>query len=119
MKKTTLTGLLALAVASISATALASQDTDYFTIGRLEAAPNSSDGYRIYPAAGYALPTSQNCAKSDFAEVQSGIFAANRNSIHRTALAAFLAGRQVKLRLDGCGVQGRPAYRIISLSSTK
>jgi hypothetical protein len=33
-------------------------------------------------------------------------------------LAAFLGGRKVRLRLDGCGDSGRPKYRIVDLSAS-
>jgi hypothetical protein len=117
MKKLTLGGLVVAAIATLSATAFAYVDTEYFTIGRINAPTGSSDGYHIYPGEGYALPTQGNCAKYDFAEVMPGLFASDRDMIHRTVLAAFMAGRKVKLRLDGCGATGRPAYRIVALNS--
>ncbi len=113
--------LSAAALLSISASALAYQDTAYFKIGKLEASSGSSNAYRVYPRAGYALPTNQNCAKSDFAEMDGlgGGSVTEAVIMNNTLLAAFMSGRAVKLRLDGCGVTRRPLYRIVTLESTQ
>ncbi len=121
MKNLVIKALSVATLLSISATALAYQDTDYFKIGHLEASSDSRNGYRVYPASGYALPTNQGCAKTDFAEM-AGITDASVTEaviMNNTLLAAFMAARKVKLRLDGCGHTGRPKYRIVSLEFTQ
>jgi hypothetical protein len=119
MKKLMLKAVTALALTSISATAFAYTDTAYFRIGRIEGAVGSSSGYRIYPKAGYALPTDQGCAKSDYAEMNGVTQGTVTEAIimNNTLLAAFMSGRSVKLRLDGCGRTGRPNYRLVSMVS--
>ncbi len=119
MKRYIIKSLIIAAVASVSATALAYQDTAYFTIGRLDGSSAASDSFRVYPS-NYSLPTTQNCAKSDFAEVQTvGPLLGEKALMTKTLMAAFTAGRKVKLRLDGCGVSGRPAYRIVTLDANQ
>lgn len=115
MRKIALFGLASAAVLAVTATALAYSDTSYFTILRLEASSSSSDGYRVYPS-GYSLPT-EGCGSATFAEVHAGPTAAEKDLMSRTLLSAFLSGKQVKLRLDGCGISGRPAYRIVTISN--
>ena len=116
MKTLILKPLLLLAAVLSSATAFAYEDTVFFAIGRLEASSSASGGYRVYPI-GYALPNPQGCGNADFAEVQStGPTVTEKGLMGRALMAAFLAGKKVKLRLDGCGPNDRPAYRIVSLS---
>jgi hypothetical protein len=112
--------LIVAALASISATAFAAaQDTSYFYIGRLDGSAASANGFRIYPQD-YALPTSQNCSKSDFAEIQTlAPLTGERAIMNKLVMAAFTAGRKVKLRLDGCGESGRPAYTIVTLDAAQ
>lgn len=118
MKRFAIKVSLAAAIATVSASAFAAyQDTDYFTIGRLEGSSAASDSFRVYPQ-NYALPTSQGCAKSDFAEIQkTGPLMGEKALMTKTLLAAFTASRKVKLRLDGCGANGRPAYRIVTIDA--
>lgn len=115
--KNSFKALTVAAFLSVSATALAYQDTGYFKIQKIEASSDSSNGYRVYPGGGYALPTNQGCAKTDFAEMQGLIDVSPGEAVimNNTLLAAFMAGRRVKLRLDGCGPTGRPRYRIVTL----
>ncbi len=121
MKTLKLMGLIATAVVSISATALAAgTDTSYIVIGRLEASSVSSNGFRVYPAAGYSIPEVTPCSKHDFAEVAtSGPTAIEKDLMARQLQTAFFATRKVKLRLDGCGVNDRPAYRIVTLDQAQ
>ena len=93
------------------------ENTAWFSIDRLSASTSSSNGYRIY-AADYSLPD-QGCSKHDFAEVQESLSIGDVTMMNRTLLAAFMSGRKVQLRLDGCGVQGRPAYRIVRVDATQ
>ncbi len=118
MKRYIIRSLILAAAASISATALAaSQDTDYFKIGRLEGSSGASDSFRVYPV-NYSLPTNQGCAKSDFAEIHTTApLMGEKALMTKSLMAAFTASRKVKLLLDGCGVTGRPAYRIVTLDA--
>jgi len=117
MKKLVLGSLILGAIASLSASALAAyEDTEYFTIARLEASTESSGGYRIYPRD-YSLPTGQGCDNTDFAEIRQDLVE-DREMMQHTLLAAFMSGRKVKLRLESCGLTRRPAYRIVTLQST-
>ena len=119
MKTLLLKSALGAAILSLSATAFAYSDTAYFKIDRLEASSSSASGFRIYPS-GYALPTTEGCTRSDFAEVQvTGPLTAEKRLMQNTLLSAFLSGRSVKLRLDGCGANDRPAYRVVTVDSTR
>jgi hypothetical protein len=111
-------GLCTAGILSTAATAFAYVDTDYFVIERLEASTDASEGYRVYPQS-YSLPTNQGCSNHSFAEMHETSTAAERELINRTLLSAFLAGKKVKLRLDGCGVAGRPRFRIVTLNVTQ
>lgn len=124
--------LIATSIMAISATALAYTDTSYFTVGRLVLSTDTPSGYRVYPASGYSLPTSQGCTYSDYAEMANlselkkvdGFWVSSTSPeatlMNHTLLGAFLAGRKVKLRLDGCAeVSKRPLYRIVTLSSSQ
>jgi len=120
--------LIATSIMATSATALAYTDTSYFTIGRLVMTTDRT-GYRVYPARGYSLPTSQGCTYSDYAEMVDlfeikkvqgfNVYTTSPEAalMNHTLLGAFMAGRKVKLRLDGCGDTGRPKYRIVTLGS--
>lgn len=109
-------GLVAAAALLVSAPALcAAENTAWFDIANLQASTSSANGYRVY-ADSYTLP-SQGCAKSDFAEVQQGLTNGDTDLLNRTLLAAFMSGRKVQLRLDGCGATGRPAYRIVRVDA--
>jgi hypothetical protein len=120
MKTLKLMGLIATAIVSISATALAYTDTDFIVIGRLEASSNSSNGFRVYPAAGYTIPEVSPCSKHDYAEMQStGPTTVEKDMMARQLQTAFFGTRKVRLRLDGCGVNDRPAYRIVTLDQAQ
>ncbi len=120
MKKLIIKGMCALVVATTAATALATHtDTGYIAIGRLDAASDNAGGYRVYPAAGFSLPTV--CEKNDFAEAQpTGPSATERDLMNRVLMSAFMSSRLVKLRLDGCHVNDkRPLYRIVTVDLEK
>jgi hypothetical protein len=113
MKTISIMGLIGAAIVSISATALAYTDTDYIVIGRMDASSSSSDGFRVYPATGYSIPDI-GCDKHDFAEMMpTGPTAVEKDLMARQLQTAFWGTRKVKLRLDGCGTNLRPAYRIV------
>jgi len=116
MKTRIFKSLIAGAVLLVSAPALcAPENTAWFNIDRLEASTGSANGYRVY-ASSYAMPL-QGCEKSDFAEVQKDLSIADTDLLNRTLLAAFMTGRKVQLRLDGCGTTKRPAYRIVRVDA--
>ena len=130
MTKLSIFSLLAAAILGTSATAFAYDDTAYFKISALKAGTDISSGYRVYPATGYSLPTTQGCAHSDYAEMPDlkvtrkvdGFWvietSPEANMMNQSLLAAFLGGRKVRLRLDGCGDSGRPKYRIVDLNAS-
>jgi len=118
MKAWGISGLVLAALGLTSAAAFA-EDTDYFVIGKLVASSNSGLGFRVYPAPGYTLPKPDACTNNDFAEVQlAGPSFEEKDLMARQLQAAFWSNRKVKLRLDGCGANQRPAYRIVSLHAT-
>lgn len=121
MKTLKLIGLIATGIVSISATAFAAYtDTNYIIIGKLEASSSSANGFRVYPASGYSIPEVAPCTKHDFAEMQvSGPTAIEKDMMARQLQAAFFSTRKVKLRLDGCGANDRPAYRIVTLDQAQ
>jgi len=116
MTKLSLKVLATAGLLAITGSALgAGEDTAFFKIERLQGSSLSSDSYRVFPAAGYTLPT-QGCTESDFAEVQvNGPTSDEKAKMSRMLLAAFMSDRKVQLRLDGCGLNGRPAYRIVRM----
>jgi len=114
--KTLIGTLLAAIVGLTSATAWAYTDTGYFFIGRLEASTSATGSFRVYPASGFSLP--KICTYNDFAVANptdpSGIEIGQMNDL---LMSAFLAGRRVTLRLDGCETNDkRPLYRIVTVN---
>ena len=119
MKSKNVTSLLLTGALLVSAPASAATDTTFLVIGRLVASSSSGDGYRVYPATGYSLPADL-CSKSDFAEMQDvGPSSIEKDAMARTLATAFWSNRKVQLRLDGCGLNDRPAYRIVRMDKSQ
>jgi len=115
MKRAIIATLASVCALASSATALAGPvNSDFFVIGKLAASSSASHGFRVYPAGGYSLP--DTCPKRDFAEmVTTGPSGFEIDMMARLLTTAFWTGKKVQLRLDGCGHNDRPAYRIVRL----
>jgi hypothetical protein len=100
--------LLSAAVLTIAVSAHAASWTGFVTISKLEATVGDGS-YEVWFTA-FSNP--RGCASSDFFEIKPGLASSARDSINRTLLAAFLAGKEVQFLLstDTCGDDNRPAY---------
>jgi hypothetical protein len=103
------------AIASFSASARAADADVPMQIARLEASSSADHGFRVYPH-GTSLPD-LGCAKRDFAEVAFTTDVHVVGLMNKTLMAALAASRPIRLYLSGCGSNGRPAHKHVTLQS--
>jgi hypothetical protein len=106
------------ALLSVAAPVMAAQLTSYFYIQNLDAITSSSGGYAVY-ARSYTIPNPAGCPNTGKAEVYTSSTAVDKDLMNRTLLAAFMAGRQVRLSIsqNACSVNNYPAYHMVRLDA--
>jgi hypothetical protein len=112
-------GMLAGAVLlSLSGAARAEQLTSYFYIQNLDANYAGGGSYTVY-AKNYTIPNPKGCANTGKAEIYVNAAAADRDLMNKTLLAAFMAGRQVRLSISTatCSANNYPAYALVRLDA--
>jgi hypothetical protein len=106
------------AILSASATAMAAQTTSYFYVMNLDAITSAGGGYVVY-AKDYTIPNPAGCANTGKAEVYKTATEEEREIMNRTLLAAFMAGRQVRLSISSatCSTNNYPAYHMVRVDA--
>jgi hypothetical protein len=91
--------------------ALAATQTGWLVIDDLVIGTSMNGAYRVYPIGG-ATTNPASCANTEYYEVSGAATSAEKDLMNRTLLAAFLAGREIRLMVSGsgCAASGRPAY---------
>jgi hypothetical protein len=113
--KTKITGIMAaLGLLAVASTAFAFGDTNYFVIRNLD---YTAEGVRVYQP-GSASTNPGACAQTDYYE-PAVLTPPEREAFDKALTSAFLAGRQVRLFISGCGANNRPAYVIVRLDAAK
>jgi hypothetical protein len=90
--------------------------TPYFIIANLD---NTGEGVRVYQTGGVSHNPA-GCGTTDWYEPKSGLTTAQKEPMERALLAAFMAGRKVRLGINTttCGPNGRPGYEVVRLDSS-
>jgi hypothetical protein len=90
----------------VSASAWALSYTSYFTIDQLEVSGGST---KIWPVGS---TISVGTCSTDYYEIMNGTSAEQAVEFNKAIMAAFLAGKKIKLAVtdNSCGANNRPQY---------
>lgn len=111
--------VFALLGAATRADAAPDTKTGYFQIQNLDF---TNEGVRVYPTGGVDTNPA-GCPYADYYEPYGSFTQAQREVFDKALLGAFLAGKAVKLQINGgvaataCGPNQRPAYELVRLDS--
>jgi hypothetical protein len=103
---------------SLAAPAMAAQLSAYFYIQNLDSITGSGGGYVVYPK-NYTIVNPAGCPNTGKAEVYAGATAEERDLMNKTLLAAFMAGRMVRLSVsqNQCSANNYPAYHMVRVDA--
>lgn len=118
MIKGLIAGAALLSLPLLPGVAHAEQQTSYFYIQNLDANYGGGGSYTVY-AKDYTIPNPKGCANSGKAEVYVSASAVDRELMNKTLLAAFMAGRKVKLSISTatCSANNYPAYAMVRVDA--
>ena len=113
-----LAGVMFLSLSILPGAARAEQLTAYFYIQNLDANNAGGGSFAVY-AKNYTIPNPKGCAATGKAEVYVNASAADRDLMNKTLLAAFMAGRQVRLSISTatCSANSYPAYALVRVDA--